>query len=226
MIFNTYSSLLRRGLAVLLLVPGLAIAQVPDLDMRLPMDIDADNTTIDGKNSMIVFNGLRLTQGRISIQADEGRATRMELEDSYWHFSGNVVIDVGTGRIQCDSAELYFDEFRLRNAIVTGTPAIYDLQRAGTDEVTHAEAGRLDYNLDTGIIRFSQEATITEGGNQITSNVLVYNIAEQRINADSTGAEDGRVRITYTPANGLALPARSPTTWTSMWRGVSITRSA
>jgi lipopolysaccharide transport protein LptA len=206
MIFNTYSSLLRRGLAVLLLVPGLAIAQVPDLDMRLPMDIDADNTTIDGKNSMIVFNGLRLTQGRISIQADEGRATRMELEDSYWHFSGNVVIDVGTGRIQCDSAELYFDEFRLRNAIVTGTPAIYDLQRAGTDEVTHAEAGRLDYNLDTGIIRFSQDATITEGGNQITSNVLVYNIAEQRINADSTGAEDGRVRITYTPANGLELP--------------------
>ena len=88
----------------------------------------------------------------------------------------------------------------------SGTPAIYDLQRAGTDEVTHAEAGRLDYNLDTGIIRFSQEATITEGGNQITSNVLVYNIAEQRINADSTGAEDGRVRITYTPANGLELP--------------------
>jgi lipopolysaccharide transport protein LptA len=206
MIFNTYSPLLRRGLALLLLLPGLALAQVPDLDMRLPMDIDADNTTIDGKNSMIVFSGLRLTQGRISIQADEGRATRMELEDSYWHFSGNVVIDVGTGRIQCDSAELYFDEFRLRNAIVTGSPAIYDLRRAGTDDVTHAEAGRLDYNLDTGIIRFSQEATITEGGNQITSNVLVYNIAEQRINADSAGAEDGRVRITYTPANGIELP--------------------
>jgi lipopolysaccharide transport protein LptA len=206
MIFNTYSPLLRRGLALLLLLPGLALAQVPDLDMRLPMDIDADNTTIDGKNSMIVFSGLRLTQGRISIQADEGRATRMELEDSYWHFSGNVVIDVGTGRIQCDSAELYFDEFRLRNAIVTGSPAIYDLRRAGTDDVTHAEAGRLDYNLDTGIIRFSQEATITEGGNQITSNVLVYYIAEQRINADSAGAEDGRVRITYTPANGIELP--------------------
>ena len=202
----THSLLFRRCLALLLLVPGLTFAQVPDLDMRLPMDIDADNTTIDGKNSMIIFSGLRLTQGRISIQADEGRATRMELEDSYWHFSGNVVIDVGSGRIQCDSAELYFDEFRLRSATVTGSPAIYDLQRPGTDDVTHAEAGRLDYNLDTGVIRFSQEATITEGGNQITSNVLVYNIVEQRINADSTGTEDGRVRITYTPANGVELP--------------------
>ena len=33
--------------------------------------------------------------------------------------------------------------------------------------------------------------------------MLVYNIAEQRIKADSTGAEDGRVRITYTPTNGV-----------------------
>ena len=170
------------------------------------MDIDADNTTIDGKNSLIIFSGLRLTQGRISIQADEGRATRMELEDSYWHFTGNFVIDVGNGRIQCDSAKLYFDEFRLRSATVTGTPALYDLQRAGTEDVTHAEAGRLDYDVDAGVIRFSDQATITEGGNQISSNVLVYNIAEQRINADSTGEEDGRVRITYTPANGIELP--------------------
>jgi lipopolysaccharide transport protein LptA len=184
----------------------LAFGQVTDLDMRLPMDIDADNTTIDGKNSVIIFSGLRLTQGRISIQADEGRATRMELEDSYWHFTGNVVIDVGNGRIQCDSAKLYFDEFRLRSATVTGTPALYDLQRAGTEDVTHAEAGRLDYDVDAGVIRFSDQATITEGGNQISSNVLVYNIAEQRINADSTGEEDGRVRITYTPANGIELP--------------------
>jgi lipopolysaccharide export system protein LptA len=38
--------------------------------------------------------------------------------------------------------------------------------------------------------------------------MLVYNIAEQRINAGSSGEEDGRVRITYTPANGLELPGR------------------
>ena len=66
----------------LLTMPLLSGAQVNDLDMRLPMNIDADNTTIDGKNSMIIFSGLRLTQGNVSIQADEGRATRMELEDS------------------------------------------------------------------------------------------------------------------------------------------------
>ena len=187
----------------LLFLPCLAAAQMNDLDMRLPMNIDADNTTFDGKNSMIIFSGLRLTQGGVSIQADEGRATRMELEDSTWKFSGNVVIDIGAGRIECDSADLYFDDFRLRRAVVTGSPAIYDLKRPGSDGVTHGEAGRLQYDVDAGTIEFSGQATITEGGNQISSNMLVYNIAEQRIKADSSGVEDGRVRITYTPTNGV-----------------------
>lgn len=187
----------------LLLLPCLAAAQINDLDMRLPMDIDADNTTFDGKNSMIIFNGLRLTQGTVSIQADEGRAARMELEDSTWQFSGNVVIDIGAGRIVCDNADLYFDEFRLQRAVVTGSPAIYDLKRPGSEDITHGEAGRLQYDVRAGVIEFSGQATITEGGNQISSNMLVYNIAEQRIKADSTGTEDGRVRITYTPTNGI-----------------------
>jgi lipopolysaccharide export system protein LptA len=190
----------------LLAAPLLAAAQVNDLDMRLPMDINADNTSIDGKNSMIIFNGLTLTQGNVSIQADEGRATRMELEDASWNFTGNVIIKIGAGHIECNSAELLFDDFRLRRAIVTGSPARFDLRRPGTEEITHAEAGRLDYNVDAGVIEFSRQATITEGGNQISSNMLVYNILEQRINADSTGAEDDRVRITYTPANGIEPP--------------------
>ena len=180
-----------------------------DLDMRLPMDIDADNTTIDGKNSMIIFNGLRLTQGTVSIQADEGRATRMELEDSSWHFSGNVIIDIGAGRIECDAAELMFDEFRLKQAVVTGAPATYDLQRPGTEERTYGEAGRLDYDVDAGVIEFSEDATITEGGNQISSSLLVYNIVEQRISAEGSGDEDGRVRITYTPTNGTPEPVET-----------------
>ena len=39
---------------------------------------------------------------------------------------------------------------------------------------------------------------------------LVYNIAEQRINADSSGEEDDRVRITYTPPNGIEPSADEP----------------
>ena len=189
-----------RYLPLLALLPLVATAETTDLDLRLPWDIDAESTSFDGKTSMIIFTGLRLSQGRISIEADEGRATNAEDEDGFWRFAGNVVIDVEDGHIECDSADLTFAEYQLKQAVVTGSPATFELKRSGTDEVTYAEAGKLSYDVNAGIIKFSGQATINEGGNQISSSFLVYNITEQRINAQ--GNEDGRVRIKYTPTNG------------------------
>ncbi len=193
-------------LAATLALPYAASAQVSDLDLRLPWDIDAESTSFDGKTSMIVFRGLRLSQGRISIDADEGRASNTEGEDGLWQFSGNVVINVDNGRITCDTAELRFAEYQLRHATVTGKPATFELKRQGNEDVTYAEAGRLSYDVAKGIIEFSEEATITEAGNQISSGFLVYNITEQRIDAESSGSGDSRVRITYTPTNGAPRP--------------------
>ncbi len=186
----------------LLLLPFASSAQFTELDPRVPMSIDADSTTYDGKTSTIIFKGLRLSQGLIGIQADEAHAKNRELEDSTWQFSGNVIIDVDNGHIESDTASLEFDDFKLKLAVVTGTPATFRLTREGKDDVTYAEAGHLSYYVDKKIVEFSDNAVITEGGNQFSSNFLVYNIAEQRIRADSTGAEDGKVRIIYTPTNG------------------------
>ncbi|MCH8277679.1 MAG: hypothetical protein IIC12_01945 [Proteobacteria bacterium] len=183
--------------------PALTIAQVSELDLRLPMSLDAETTSYDGKNSMLMFTGLRLSQGHIGIEADEGRATRMDFEDSVWRFTGNVIINIENGRIECDAAELQFHDFQLKLATVTGSPATFEIRRSETGDVTYAEAGKLVYDIASGVIEFSENATITEGGNQISSNFLVYNIAEQRINAESSGSEDGRVRITYTPTIGV-----------------------
>lgn len=192
----------RNWLLSLAALPLIATAQLTDLDGRLPWDIDAESTIYDGKTSTLIFKGLRLSRGSIAIEADEGRVTNKDMEDSSWQFSGNVVIDVENGHIECDSAELKFADYELRLAVVTGSPASFRLTRPGSSEATRAEAGRLSYDVVAGIIEFSENATITEGGNQISSNFLVYNIGEQRIKADSSGTEDGRVRIIYTPTNG------------------------
>ena len=94
------------ALAVLLL-PSLLAAQVVDLD-RLPLTIDSESMVFDGKTSTMIYTGLQFSQGQISIEADVGRATTREQENSTWQFLGNVVIDLNNGHIQCDSAELQF----------------------------------------------------------------------------------------------------------------------
>ena len=59
------------------------------------------------------------------------------------------------------------------------------------------------------MVEFAEDATITEGGNQISSNYLVYNITEQRINAQSSGDGDPKVKITYTPREPVDIPGDS-----------------
>lgn len=180
-----------------LFLPGLLAAQSNDL--RLPISLDADSSEYDGKNNMAVFEGLRLTQGRIGIEADEGRATNPDFKDSVWQLSGNVIIDVENGHIECDSADLTFSDYKLTLATITGSPASFRMQRTNSPEPTYAEAGRLEYDLEKGVIEFSDNAMIMENGNRISSNYLVYNIKEQLINAQSGGVGDPKVRIVYTP---------------------------
>ena len=188
-----------RLLTLWLLWPGLVLAQAADL--RLPITLDADSTYYDGKSSMLMFQGLRLSQGQIGVQADEGRASKLDFKDSIWHFEGNVIIDVEDGHIECDSADLRFTDHTLRLASIRGSPATFEFRRPGSDEVTYAEAGRLEYDLLTSVVEFSEDAIITEGGNQISSSYLVYNILERRINAQSSGDGDEKVKITYTPTD-------------------------
>ena len=90
--------------------------------MRLPISLDAESTDYDGKNSMLMFKGLRLTQGNIGVEADEGRATKLDFEDSVWRFNGNVVIDTENGHIECDTADLMFRDHQLQVASITGAP--------------------------------------------------------------------------------------------------------
>lgn len=193
-----------RFLFLFLILPSLATAQsvAPNL---LPWILDSETAYFDGKTSTTVYKGLKFSQGNMSVQADEGRQSNGIEENRELKFSGNVAITVNGGRIECDVAELHFSGSVLKRAVVSGSPATFEMQRTSADDTTYAEAGKLEYDVRAGIIAFSEEALITESGNRVSSNYLVYNIRERSFNANSSG-DDDRVRITYTPSssNGQA----------------------
>jgi len=191
-------------LVLLVLSPCLVSAQVVELN-RLPLTVNSETADFDGKTSTMIYTGLQFSQGDLSIEADEGRATTSSQESSTWQFLGSVIINLNNGKIECDSAELQFLGSVLTTAEITGEPATFELKRTTADDVTYAEAGTLKYDVTNGIIEFSEQATITESGNEISSNFLVYNILERRINADSSGVGEDRVRITYTPTDDLGI---------------------
>ena len=65
------TSRLSRWIPILVLSLSSQVAAQTN-DTRLPVSLDADATAYDGKSSVVMFRGLRLTQGRLGISADEG----------------------------------------------------------------------------------------------------------------------------------------------------------
>ena len=140
-----------------------------------------------------------------------GRERKLDFQDRVWRYYGNVIIDSDDGHIECDSADLHFSDHQLHLATIYGSPATFELRQPNSDEVTYARAEKLSYDLVTGVIEFSGDATIIKGGNQISSSFLVYNIREQRINARSSGNGDEKVKIIYTPSGAIGASAATDT---------------
>ena len=104
----------RASLAALAwLVAGAAAATPaephgPQIDDSQPIQLEAGPSSFDYKNSRLVFHSVRISQGAMSIEADEGTATGLDFKESNWLFTGHVRITVPDGSLQSDEARISF----------------------------------------------------------------------------------------------------------------------
>jgi lipopolysaccharide transport protein LptA len=196
------------ALATALVLAGSAAVQGQslgeDIGGRLPISLDADSSKFDRRNNLMIFRGLRITQGAIGIEAERGQTlfggdTSPDFRDSIWRFEGDVRIDVETTNILCDTAELTFRDHRLVSAVATGDPARFRDTRPREGTLTTGKAARFEYDLTAGRITFSGDARISEGSNTITGDRLVYDLQEQVVTARGREGEDGKVSLTIVP---------------------------
>ena len=166
---------------------------------ELPINIDAESTGYLADESVLTFTKLNLSQGGVSISADRGEASKLDFENSTWRFEGNIIIKLENGRIQSDFAHLEFEGHQIKIARIQGSPAMLLIDRGDEVARTSAIADRIDYDFQRSLIDFTGNVSIQEGGNQISSEYLVYNIKDQSIQAQSNSNDNSKVKITYTP---------------------------
>ena len=166
---------------------------------ELPINIDAESTGYLADESVLTFTKLNLSQGDISISADRGEASKLDFENSTWKFEGNIRITLENGSIDSDFAHLEFEGHQIKTARIQGSPAKLLFNREDEVTRTSAIADRIDYDFQKSLIDFTGNVSIQEGGNQISSEYLVYNIKDQSIQALSDSKENSKVKITYTP---------------------------
>jgi lipopolysaccharide export system protein LptA len=187
---------------------GAARAQLPQLEAGAPIQVDARSSDFDYKNSTLLFKGVTISQGPLSVQAEEAVATGLDFASSRWTFRGKVRITTADGRLDSNDARVEFADNRIRNALITGGPATFQQKRP--DGIARGRANRIEYDFDKGTVRLNGGAWLSDGRNEITGRTLVYDAKDRRILATAAEQGDQRVRITINPQKKPPAGAPKP----------------
>jgi len=164
-----------------------------------PIEVVAASTDVDYKTNTVLFSDVVISQGPTRVQAERAHATGLNFANSRWTFEGKVRIDVEQrGNLRSDQAVVDFHDNRISRATITGKPAEFEQKRAESEQVARGHANEIVYDLSDGTVRLSEDAWLSDGQNEISGPLLVYNIRAQRVQANSPGT-DQRVHIIITP---------------------------
>jgi lipopolysaccharide transport protein LptA len=168
------------------------------------ISLDAQSSELDYKNNNLIFHKVRITQGNMSVAADQAQATGLDFENSHWVFRGNVRITMDQGQLTSDEAEITFSKKLLSKAIVHGNPSAFEQRIAKTGKLAQGRAELIDYDVAKGVVHLSKNAWLSDGQNEIRGESLKYNVLAQNIVAEASEQGSQRVHIIITP------PANNP----------------
>lgn len=189
---------LRPWLSVLALLPW-ATASAIFPDSREPIALEAEASEFDAETGLLVFRGIRISQGPFSISAETAEATELDFSDSTWDFRGGVVIAGEGASILAATAQLRFLDHRLRNTIASGDPASFEREQTEDFRAIRGDARTIEYDHQQQVLVLAGEARLLDGTNEVSGSRLIYRVADGRVMAGSDEGGEERVRITITP---------------------------
>jgi lipopolysaccharide transport protein LptA len=210
----------RKLLALVALLAPLAQAHAAVAaaarDRTLPILLDSQSVSIDLKTNSAVFGKIRISQGGMSITADQGqasqqRSTDMYFENNVWNFRGNVKITVEQGQLFSDDAQITFVNNVLSKAVVNGKPASFEQTVTRTGKLAKGSAATIDYDAAKHVVRFIDDAFLSDGDREIRGQSFKYDVLAQKVIAEEAEQNSQRVRITITPPPSKPAPPPKPT---------------
>src|SRR5262249_30592436 len=110
------------------------------------------------------------------------------------------------GSLRADQAVVEFRDNRIARATANGKPAQFEQPRADSQQMARGHANEIVYDVTEGTVRLSEDAWLTDGINEISGPLLVYNIRAQRVQAATQWDTDQRVNIGLQPQGAPAAP--------------------
>ena len=194
------SFVLKAGALLALFAPAVAAPAAAALAApQQTILVDAESSELDYKNNNLIFHKVRIAQGSMSVSADLAQATGLNFDNSHWVFRGNVKIFMEQGQLSSEEAQVTFAKKLLAKALVKGNPASFSQRLPKSGKLAQGRADSIDYDVTTGVVRFSKNAWLSDGQNEIRGDSLKYNMLAQNIVAEASEQGSQRVHIIITP---------------------------
>ena len=135
-------------------------------------------------------------QQAITLEAD--RATYNE-KSGLTTYTGNVIIQQGTIKIQADSLVATLNKDRqIQQITAKGRPAKFQQQISSEKGLARGEGQSMVYNAETGVVVMTGNAYLTQDGASFKGNILRYSISAGDVEA--TGNAQRRIQIIIPPS--------------------------
>jgi len=177
-----------------------AQAGLYELQPDMPITIDADSSDFDYDKNSLVFRGLRVTQGALSIEANLAETDKLDFVDGLWTFTGDVRVEAEGSLLTCDKAVLTFKENQLSHAELTGAPARFQQLDPETGQLNKGRSNVIIYDLTDGTITMREEAEFTDGSNRMSGANIIYDLVSRqvKVRSDKSG---GGIKIMIDPTS-------------------------
>jgi len=149
------------------------------------------------------------TRGLSRIRADRAEASGPDLGDSDVVLTGQVRMTMPEGELRADRATVQFAAKRITSMSAQGNPATFEHALDNNLQTAHGHAREITYDLEHDELQLRGDSWLSDGCNEITSDHIVYNFASQRVQADTTPGETGRVHGTIRSRSGTPCAAGS-----------------
>ena len=195
---------LALGLAAAVLLTG-AKGTINPGQGKQPINWEARSFALDYQTHLMHLRGdVKISQGEISVAADEAEATSQSKDSrsSHWVFTGNVHVRAESqGDLRSDRATVEIVNNELASALVTGSPAQFEQTRSTTGQLVKGHATTIDYDVTGGIVKLTGDAWLTDdhNDNDIKAPSITYNVRDRQIKGESASVPGGRVHMVIVP---------------------------
>ena len=178
-------------------------------------------SSLQAERNRLVLHDINIvdtTRGITRIKADLADANGQDLGNSEWVLTGHVQVFMPQGKLSADKATVQFVNKRIASMNALGTPAEFEHsvdavsqdgapgdagnRGHGAIESAHGHARQIDYDLERELLKLTGDSWLSDGCNEINSQSIVYDIANQKVRADAAPGGDTQVHGTLHARSG------------------------